>query len=197
MINRILVPIIALYIVLGNIPYLNASGPFTFQVAESVPFDPTGTNFDSQTDNVRDALIELQEGNVDIEFNSYIDENSQSTTSNGWVTRTGFPYTSPTLNPATYIVSWSIVVCQTDKEKEVGTRVQTRLGTSGGWSTEVGTEIRNAVSTDDGCDTRTSFFTFVIPTASVFQLRYQFGQTDDGGTATTTVASVWFIRAKQ
>lgn len=192
--SRFILALLVVYVILGNIPYLNASGPFTFQVAENVPFNNEGTNF--QAENVRDALIELQEGNVNLRFDAYISENSQSTTSNGWVTVSGFPYTSPVLEPATYIVSWSIVVCQTDKEKQVGTRVQTRLGTSGGWSTEVGTDIRNAVSVDDGCDTRTSFFTYIVPTSSVFQLRYQFGQTGDGGTATKEVASVWFIKAK-
>ena len=46
--------------IIGNV---FSSGPFTYQVAEVVPFDNTTSGLDSE--NVQSAIVELYNGNID------------------------------------------------------------------------------------------------------------------------------------
>ena len=172
--------------------YVNASGPFTFQVADGVPFDPDGTELVSE--NVQDAIEELHFGNVQLQFDAYSDTTAQSTTSNGWVTKSGYPYTAPVKPAGTYMLTHSAEIGQSDKEKVVGSRVQWRQGTSGTWITL--SDIREAVSVDDGAQLRTGFSPIELTSDTNFQVRYQWGQPDDGGTGTIDEAGIWFIRVK-
>lgn len=131
--------------------------------------------------------------NVDIssltEFESFSGLSQQSTTSNSWVTKSEYPYTTDVKSAGKYIIDFTAQVGQSDKEKEVGSRFQWRPGTSGSWIT-LGSEIRDAVSTDGAYQYRTTFTEITLATAGVFQVRIQFGQTDDGGTGLIREANI-------
>lgn len=113
------------------------------------------------------------------EFEAFVSDNNQSTTSNGWVTKSGFPYTTDVKSAGEYIIDFTAEVGQTDKEKAVGFRVQWRSGTSGTWITL--SDTRNAVSVDDQYALRTGFRQITLAVDTEFQVRLQWGQTDDGG----------------
>ena len=170
----------------------NSSGPFTFQVADAVPFDNSSTALIAE--NVQDAIEELHEGNINLQFDAFTSVALESTTSNSWVTKATYPYTSPVKPAATYMLSHSAIVGQSDKEKEVSHRVQWRQGTSGTWITLV--SVKEAVSVDDGAQMRTGFSPITLTSDTVFQVRIQWGQTDDGGTGTISDAAIWFIKVK-
>lgn len=116
-------------------------------------------------------------------------DDQQTTTSNGWVTVSGYPYTTTgkTIG-GEYIINFTALVGNSDKEKRTGSRIQYREGTSGSWITLI--DVRNAVSVDDGEDLRTGFVQLDPLTLDEFQVRYQFGQTDDGGTGTIRQANI-------
>ena len=159
-------------------------------VAESVPFDNDSNGF--VADNVQQAIEEASEGQpieALTEFESFSSPNNQNTTSNGWVTKSGYPYTSSIKSAGRYIIDFTCQVGQSDKEKQVGTRFQFRLGTSGSWA-NLGEPILDAVSTDNAYQYRTSFFEITLPTDGVFQVRILFGQTDDGGTGRIREANI-------
>ena len=113
------------------------------------------------------------------EFEAFVSDNTQSTTSNGWVTKDNFPYTTDVKTAGEYIIDFTAEVGQSDKEKQVGFRVQWRLGTSGSWITL--SDTRNGVSSDDEYALRTGFRQVTLATDTDFQVRLQWGQTDDGG----------------
>lgn len=145
--------------------------------APIVDFD----NTEFTSDNVADAIVEARDTAQGFtEFEAFGSATQQNTTSNGWVTKSGYPYTTTPKTAGQYILDYTAQVGQSDKEKQVGFRVQYRLGTSGTWLTIA--DIRDAVSTDDAFQFRTSFELITLPSDGVFQVRLQWGQTDDGGT---------------
>lgn len=113
------------------------------------------------------------------EFEAYASDSTQSTTTNNWATKTGYPYTTSVKTAGQYVIDFTAEVGQTDKEKQVGFRVQWREGTSGGWNTL--SDTRNGLSADDEYSLRTGFRLVTLPVDSNFQVRLQWGQTDDGG----------------
>lgn len=122
------------------------------------------------------------------EFEAFESAAQQSTTSNGWVTKSGYPYTSTPKSAGNFVLNYSAQLGQSDKEKEVGLRVQWRPGTSGTWITLV--DVRNGLSVDDGYELRTGFNIITLATDGVFQVRQQFGQTDEGGTGRIRNAAI-------
>lgn len=138
-------------------------------------------------------------GNIDIgdatSFELYSSDGSQNTTSNGWVTKTGYPYTTSIKEPALYILDYSCNTTNSNKQKAVGTRVQYREGTSGTWITLGGSDIRNGVSVDGEWQLRTGFNDITLTTETVIQFRFQFGQTDDGGTGSIKESSIKISKA--
>jgi hypothetical protein len=164
--------------------------------SDSIPFDPGTTDLTSELtgDAIRELRTRLEEfvQNIPInaltEFEEYSSPTLQSTTSNGWKTKTGnggsdlgYPYTTDIKSAGKYVVDFTVQVGQTDKEKQVGSRFQWRQGTSGSWIT-LGDPILDALSRDDAFQYRTSFFEIELSIDTNFQVRIQFGQTDDGGT---------------
>lgn len=129
------------------------------------------------------------------EFEAFSDDSTQSTTSNGWVTKNNYPYTSVEKSAGNYVIDFSAEIGQSDKEKAVGSRVQWRIGTSGTWLTL--TDIRNGLSADDQYELRTGFRLVTVPTDSVIQIRWQWGQTDDGGTGRIRNANIKIGKASE
>lgn len=158
--------------------------------AEEENFDPTGTTLVST--KTGPAIRELAQNPPPIdaltEFEAFESASQQSTTSNGWVTKSGYPYTTDVKTAGTYVIDHTAQVGQSDKEKTVGHRVQYREGTSGTWITLI--DIRDALSTDGAFQVRTGFNLLTLTTDTVFQLRIQWGQTDDGGTGLIKEANI-------
>jgi hypothetical protein len=122
------------------------------------------------------------------EFEAYSDNSTESTTSNGWVTKSGYPYTTDVKTAGQYVIDWSAQLGQSDKQKEVGLLVEWREGTSGSW-TELA-DLRDGVSQDDAWDIRTGFNLVTLSTDTEFQIRIRFGQTDEGGTGRIRFAGI-------
>lgn len=165
-------------------------GRFRNKNADAVAFEPFDT---IEADNVQDAIEEVfnEAGGGFLVLSV---DSEDTTTSNGWTTMDGWPLTSSSLVAGDYEIDYTAQVGQSDKEKIVGSRVQYREGTSGGWTTLPGSDIREAVSVDDGAQLRTSFQDIVVSTDTVLQFRWQFGQTDDGGTGTIAFSSIKISR---
>ena len=162
--------------------------------AQDVEFDNSTNGFDS--DNVQSAVEEAKEEAAGF-FEKLEVQAQDTTTSNGWTTMDGWPQTFPTIREADkqVIINYTANVGQSDKEKAVGSRVQWRVVGSGGWNTIPGSDIRNGVSEDNQFELRTSFNTVTPNTTGQIQVRWQFGQTDNGGTgrirnALVTIANV-------
>lgn len=121
------------------------------------------------------------------------DDDEETTTSNGWVT-TGLNFTSEVKSGGKYYVGWSTEVGQSDKQKTVGMRVQFRDPSgSGTWQTL--TDTRNGVSFDDVFALRSGFKILENLTAgNTYQIRIQFGQTDDGGTGKIQNKEIFLYR---
>lgn len=135
-------------------------------------------------------VLEIDQIPIDAltQFEAFESEGEQSTTSNGWVLKSGYPYTTTSKPPGTYVIDHTVQVGQSDKEKNIGHRVQWRPGTTGSWTTLL--DIRDAVSTDDAFQVRTGFNIVDLPLGGVFQVRIQFGQTDEGGTGKIKEANI-------
>lgn len=114
------------------------------------------------------------------EFEAFSSDAQENTTSNGWITKSGFPYTTAVKTQATYVIDHTSQLSNSDAEKQVGYRVQWREGTSGTWITLV--DVRNGVTQDNEWDLRTGFNLVTLSSETEFQVRIQFGQTDEGGT---------------
>ena len=158
--------------------------------AEQEDFDPTGTVLTST--KTGPAIREIAAGGIPIdaltEFEAFSDDPQESTTSNGWVTKNNYPYTTDVKTAGDYVVDFSAQIGQSDKEKTVGFRVQWREGTSGTWITLA--DARNGLSADNGTELRTAFRVITLSTDTEFQIRIQWGQTDDGGTGTIENATI-------
>jgi len=150
------------------------------QTAGSTPFNNSTNGFDST--NVQDAIEEAKEDAAG-SFESLDEQSQSSTTSNGWKTMGGWPQTFPTSREAgaPFLLNYTANVGQRDKEKAVGSRVQWRV-VGGSWTTVQGSDIRNGVSEDDQFELRTGFNIITPGSTGQIQVRWQFGQTDNGGT---------------
>jgi len=147
--------------------------------ADRVFFDNAGNDF--VADGVQDAIVEARDtGTGFFAQEVFFEATPSSTTSNGWVTAPGYPFTSSAKDPGEYVIDFTAQVGQSAKQKQVGSRFQYRLGTAGAWVT-AGSPILDALSEADAYQYRTSFTVITVPSVSVVQFRWQFGQTDSGG----------------
>jgi len=160
--------------------------------AEEEDFDPGATDLISTKTGpaIRELADSLTEIPIDAltEFEAFSSDSEETTTSNGWITKSGYPYTTDTKSAGDYVIDHTAQVGQTDKEKTVGHRVQWREGTSGTWIDLI--DIRDAVSTDDAFQVRTGFNIVTLSSDTDFQVRIQWGQTDDGGTGKIKFANI-------
>lgn len=151
--------------------------------AEDIEFDATGSDFDPATvKTVDDALRALDNITIDTltEFEAFASPGLQTTTSDGWVTKTGYPYTTTTKTPGDYIVNYTAQISNNSNNSEIGFRAQFRLGTTGTWIDLV--SIIRQVTRKGDVILASGFSVITVPSTSVFQVRFQFGQTIAGGT---------------
>lgn len=162
------------------------------QVAESIPFDNDTNGFTA--DDVQAAIEEAAaSGSIPpietlTEFEAFEDSPNQNTASNGWVTKNNYPYTTAVKSAGDYVIDYSAQIGQSDKEKVVGFRVQFREGTGGSWTTLV--DVRDGLSIDNGYQLRSGFQIITLALSTEFQVRLQWGQTDEGGTGRIRNAAI-------
>jgi hypothetical protein len=153
--------------------------------ALDISFDPTGTAFEDVNALTVDAALRSIDG-IDLNsltaYESFSSVGAQSTTSNGYVTKSGFPYTTGLKESGKYIIDFTSNIAQDSNNSEAGFRVQYRLGTSGTWIDLF--EIIVQFPRSGGAPPITSFVEVELLTDSVFQIRLQWGQTNKGGSAT-------------
>jgi len=159
--------------------------------AADISFDPTGLqNFDPTDTNAQLALAKFGDFTVsdlgqEEAFNSLTQE---TTTSNGWVSKSGFPWT--TINNKTageFVVAWSSEVGQTKTNRNFGFRVRARP-TGGTWVT-LG-EVELSVNRDDDLFMQSGFQEITLPTDNTIEIDIQFGQTTQGNSAIIRNVSV-------
>jgi hypothetical protein len=115
------------------------------------------------------------------EYKEFSSLAQQNTTSNGWVTFATF--TTDDATDGQWQIQTSFNIGQSDKQKQVGFRLQARDGTSGSWTTIDSLDTLETVGQDDTFTLKSGFGFFTHSNGDgVFQIRVQFGQTDEGGT---------------
>lgn len=150
--------------------------------AEDIPYDPTGDLSLEPTDTDVDlAISRLANVNLaDItQLEEFSSDGAESTTSNGWVTKSGFPFTSVSIKTAgEFEVAWSSEIGQSTKQKAVGSEFSWRP-VGGTW--EVLSDIRAGVATSNEYQLRSGFRKVTLAADAMVELRAQWGQTNDGG----------------
>lgn len=159
-------------------------------IPENFPFsDP-----DFAADNTKDAILEAKEtAEVFGLVESFSSDATESTTSNNWIVKSGFPYTTTAKEAGDYLIDYTAQITQTQKQKAAGFNVQWREGTTGSWTDLA--DIREGVSVDNGYSFRTSFNRVTLASDGVFQVRVRYGQTDDGGTMFIRFVSIKITKA--
>lgn len=149
------------------------------QDADETPFDPTGSDFDPSVDNVGQALRELDQITIDTltEFEAFESPSQESTTSNSFVTKSGYPYTTSSKSTGFYAIDYTTQVGQGSNNKISQMRVQWRQGTSGTWIDLIDTqsELR-----DVGFVPWSGFSIVELTSAGVFQVRIQYANPGAG-----------------
>lgn len=132
---------------------------------------------DAKLETVKEVLDKLLAFTIIEEYSS---DTNQSTTSNNWVVKSGFPYTTSDLPAGNYEISFSAEIGQSKKKKVVGSIFEWRDGITGDWVPL--SDIRNGLSISNAYELRSGFRKIIKTVTGVVQLRASWGQTDDGGT---------------
>jgi hypothetical protein len=163
---------------------------------ENVFFDNTDTGLTAE--NLTDAIKELLTN-----FESYSSSSLQTTTSNGWITKsgngttdTGYPFLT-TIKPAgVYVVDYVAKVGQTKKSKLVGSRLEYRIGGTGTWIVLEKSEVINSFSLDNDNELRSGWDIIEIASDDTIEFRWQFGQTTNGGIGVISYADIKLSKVK-
>lgn len=148
-----------------------------------IAFNPTGyLNFQPTDTNVHLALARF--GNFSVADLTEAETASQgvqdSTTSNGWVSRSGFPFLTAGVKTAgTFSLRWSTEIGQTTKNRNYGLLIRWRPE-GGIWATLSSVELSNSRNND--FITQSGFKEVVLLANSKIEVDMQFGQTTGGGT---------------
>lgn len=149
-------------------------------VAEQIPFDPTGTDFPPEVNNVDDALRNLDQLTFEniTEAETYFEADLETTTSNGWIT--AFQVETAAKTAGEFIILHSSIISQSASNKVMGYRVQYRLNATGAWIDLLNTTYEGRASTDVPY---TSISTINTSNDDTIEVRFEFGLTTGGGTA--------------
>lgn len=158
--------------------------------ADKVYFDPSTT--DLIAENIQAAIEEMMSGNIPVEsiteFEAFSSPSSETTTSNNWVTKSGYPYTTDIKSAGSYVVNYTAQIGNSANNSEVGFRVQWREGITGTWLDVV--DIRRQIARANDVNLTTAFSIVELTTPTEFQIRIQWGQTDSGGTGFISEANI-------
>ena len=90
-------------------------------ISVNIPYNNTTSGL-TATD-VKSAIDELATNPPPIEtlteFEAFSDNTQESTTSNAWVTKNNFPYTTSTKTAGEFVIDYSAQIGQSDKQKTV------------------------------------------------------------------------------
>jgi len=159
--------------------------------SEDVSFDPNGFgNFEVTDINVNLALQRFGSFTVadlgqEEAFNSLSQE---TTTSNGWVSKSSFPITTEfTKTAGQFVVQWSAEVGQTKTNRNFGFRVL--AAPTGSPLVELG-NVELTVNRDNDLIMQSGFQEIIVPTDNTIDIDIQFGQTTQGQSAIIRNVSV-------
>lgn len=149
-------------------------------VAKEIPFDPTGTDFDSTVKSVDDALRQLDTLDLKTltEFEAYQSPATQSTTSDSLVVKTGYPYTTTTKSAGVYVIDHTAEIGQGSNNRESRHTVEWRPGTTGTWITLV--DISAVFTRGGDYELRSGFNIIELVADGVFQVRFRFANPGGG-----------------
>ena len=150
--------------------------------AEDSTFDPTGLLNIPPTDTTVQAALETL-GNQSVadiaEIESFESTPQETTTSNGWVSKSGFPWTSASKTAGIFSVRWFYEVGQTKASRNFGYRTLLTAPTS-----ETLSEIPVAgISNDNQRFMQSGFQEYELLSDGPLTVDVQFGQTTDGFSA--------------
>ena len=122
------------------------------------------------------------------QYESFSDPALESTTSDGWVVKNNFPYTTTVKEAGTYVLDFSAELGQSKAAKNVGFMVQWREGTSGAWTTI--SENIAGLGAANTFEYRTGFGEITISTNTVIQVQLLWGYTIETGVGQIKNASI-------
>jgi hypothetical protein len=157
---------------------------------QNQPFDNTGTDLTSTT--IGDAIKEVASGNIPVdaltEYEAYSSPGLESTTDNGWVIKSGYPFTSEVKSAGRFMIDFTGLVGQSNANRDVGFRVEYREGTTGAWIELFSTLSKFPQA--NGQLTITSFREITLATDTEIQVQLSWGQTTGGGTGRLEQANI-------
>lgn len=175
----------------GTPPGANVEARLNAIAALYTPFDPTGLlNFAPTDINVQLALERF--GNFSIndltEAEGVTSIAQETTTSNGWVSKTGYPFlTSLSKTAGQFSIRWSSEVGQTTKNRNYGLR--TRWRPEGGTWVVLG-EVELSNARNNNFLMQSGFKQVILATNSKIEVDIQHGQTTGGGSSVLQNASM-------
>ena len=152
--------------------------------AQDIPFDPSGyLNFEAGDTDVDLALKRFGGFSVSdlTEAEGHTREEQESTTSNGWVSMTTFPFlTTLSKTAGKFSIRWSANVGQSKTNRNFGFRAR--------WRPEAGTwvvlsEIETSVNRDGDLIMQGGFKEVTLASNAKIEVDLQFGQTTQGNNA--------------
>lgn len=157
--------------------------------ADRLYVDPTELSW-TEAEDLQQVLEDLK--NIDIktltEFEAYTSDTLESTTSNNWVTKTGYPYITSVKTAGIYVVDFTAEVGQSNANKQVGYRIQWRKVGETVWNDLSETYLQFPQA--NGYFFVTSFRRLDLDVDSAIEIRVQWGQTDDGGAGRIRYAGI-------
>lgn len=143
----------------------------------------TGVVMESYTgadEGTGDVEISSGSGNFGGNFYSFFDNAISTTTSNNWVTKAQ-DATPIVPDGGKFILFYTAEMGQTLKSKSLGSRFRYRINT-GAWI--LISDVRDGIALNDEFQLRTGFVVIDgVLSGDYIEVQIQYGQTDDGGTA--------------
>ena len=122
------------------------------------------------------------------EFESFSSAGFESTTSNAYVTKSGYPYTTAVKSAGDYIIDFTALLSQTNNNRRVAFRVQYREGIAGAWITIFESDYYPSRS---GANiAATSFREITLASDTEFQVQLQWAVTTTGGSGGIEEANI-------
>jgi len=122
------------------------------------------------------------------EFEAFTSDSEESTTSDLFIVKSGFPYTTVAKTAGDFIIDFTAQVGQSNANKSVSYKVEWREGTSGTWLELALSD--NKFPQADGWDYVTSFRKITLSADGIFQVQITWGNTIDGGTGRIRYAGI-------
>lgn len=158
--------------------------------AQDISFDPTGLqNIDPTDTDVQLALERLgnqTQGDL-TEAESFNSVNTETTTSNGWVSKSGFPYVTGIKTAGKFEVRWFAEVGQTRRNRNFGFRCRAAPSVS---ALVVLSSVELTLPRNNNVIMQSGFQEIELPSDGTITIDLEYGQTTNGFSAIIQNASV-------